>query len=145
MNQGMVASVDGKFTNASAHTSYLYLVKEPIQRLHFATVPTQADPRGSTLSVRRAGGFVFRISTRCRSGPPLYIDSQNTVNVPPEICLKFSSGRRPSRLMVQPEEARIIGADSSASSNKLVFAARTVPKRPPRAGQVRSTAGSTHA
>jgi len=28
MNQGMVAFVDGKFTNASAHTSYLCTVKE---------------------------------------------------------------------------------------------------------------------
>jgi hypothetical protein len=28
MNQGMVAFIDGKFINASAHTSYLYLVKE---------------------------------------------------------------------------------------------------------------------
>ena len=28
MNQGMVASVIGKFTNTSAHTSYLYFVKE---------------------------------------------------------------------------------------------------------------------
>jgi hypothetical protein len=32
MNQGMVAFVDGKFTNASAHTSYLILLKNP--RLH---------------------------------------------------------------------------------------------------------------
>jgi len=29
MNQGMVAFIDGKFTNASAHTSYLSLLKNP--------------------------------------------------------------------------------------------------------------------
>ena len=76
----MVASVIGKFTNTSAHTSYLFFVKEHFQRLPFATAPAQKS-RGSTLSVRRAGRFSFRISTRCRAGPPLYIDSWNTVNV----------------------------------------------------------------
>jgi hypothetical protein len=30
MYQGMVAFVNGKFINVSAHTSYLYLVKELI-------------------------------------------------------------------------------------------------------------------
>jgi len=42
MNQGMVAFIDGKFTNASAHTSYLYLVKELLLRLLFATAPARA-------------------------------------------------------------------------------------------------------
>ena len=138
MNQGMVASVIGKFTNTSAHTSYLYLVKEPIQRLRFATVPTQANPRGSTLSVRRAGGFVFRISTRCRSGPPLYIDSFITVNVPPGRFRIICSGWRSCRLKGQPEEARIIGAEFGASSTKWFFAGRAAFWRPLQAGQPRS-------
>ena len=35
MNQGMVASVIGKFTNTSAHTSYLFLVKEQSSTVAF--------------------------------------------------------------------------------------------------------------
>jgi hypothetical protein len=42
MYQGMVASVIGKFANTSAHTSYLFIVKNLVlRRLHFATAPAQ--------------------------------------------------------------------------------------------------------
>jgi len=43
MYQGMVAFIDGKFINMSAHTSYLYLVKEPIHWWHFAISPAQKN------------------------------------------------------------------------------------------------------
>jgi len=39
----MVASVNDKFINVSAHTSYLYLVKELFQRSHFAISPAQRN------------------------------------------------------------------------------------------------------
>jgi hypothetical protein len=54
MYQGMVASVIGKFANTSAHTSYLYLVKNLVlRRLHFATVPAQKT-RDDILLARHA-------------------------------------------------------------------------------------------
>jgi len=53
----MVALYHGKFHDTSTHTSYLYFVKELSNHwLHFATSSAQ-QPRGWTLSDRRAGRF----------------------------------------------------------------------------------------
>jgi hypothetical protein len=57
MNQGMVASVIGIFANTSAHTSYLFLVKDrTFRQPHFATAPAQKT-RDETHSARHDVDF----------------------------------------------------------------------------------------
>jgi len=53
MNQGMVAFEIGKFTNTSAHTSYLCVVKEPAPaRLRFFSLREKPqEPYGASLSL----------------------------------------------------------------------------------------------
>ena len=70
MNQGMVAFIDGKFINASAHTSYLYLVKELFQRLLFAAVPAQAKAAAQPFRFT-APVDSFSESAPVLSGPPI--------------------------------------------------------------------------
>ena len=68
----MVAFVNGKFTNASAHTSYLYLVKElPAQKKAPQLKPFRFSPRRWTQLTNL---------TQCWAGRPLYIDQIFLVN-----------------------------------------------------------------
>lgn len=84
----MVAFVNDKFINMSAHTSYLYLVKEPDHisvihnRAHFVTGPAHKR-HGLTLSDRRAGRFKLQNLHPVLDGRPLYIDDENSVNDKP--------------------------------------------------------------
>jgi hypothetical protein len=84
MNQGMVASVIGKFTNTSAHTSYLFLVKE-----HFSTIAFRNRPRTSKTARLNPFGsprrkIRFQNLSPLLVGPAIIYDSQFTVNVQPE-------------------------------------------------------------
>jgi hypothetical protein len=60
MYQGMVASVIGKFTNTSAHTSYLFLVKDPFPDSRVSPLSPAQKTCGSTISVCHDGFFSNR-------------------------------------------------------------------------------------
>jgi hypothetical protein len=88
MNQGMVASVFGKFTNTSAHTSYLSLLKS------IGRHPSTARKRFASFYhpyTSKAAAQPFRFTAledAFSESPPCYgrgcfiiADSQNTVNV----------------------------------------------------------------
>jgi hypothetical protein len=80
----MVAFVNGKFINVSAHTSYLILLKN---------YPHKKSTTAKSLSDRRAGRFILESATRCWAGRPLYSESEITVNAVPEKLLKnFARG-----------------------------------------------------
>jgi hypothetical protein len=84
MYQGMVASVIGKFTNTSAHTSYLFLVKE-----HFPTAAFRDRPRTSKIARLNPFGsprrkIRFQNLNPVLVGPAIIYDSCLTVNVQPE-------------------------------------------------------------
>jgi len=69
MNQGMVASVIGKFANTSAHTSYLLLVKEPNFDNRVSRLPRHKKP--ATLPFRLATMSIFKKLRRVLVGPPI--------------------------------------------------------------------------
>ena len=81
-NQGMVAFVNGKFINVSAHTSYLILLKN---------IPHTKSTTAKSLSDRRAGRFILESATRCWAGRPLYSESEISVNAAPEKLYKKTS------------------------------------------------------
>jgi hypothetical protein len=70
MYQGMVASVIGKFTNTSAHTSYLFLVKDPFPDSRVSPLPPAQKTRGSTISVCHDGSFLQFVRP-VLVGPPI--------------------------------------------------------------------------
>jgi hypothetical protein len=84
----MVAFVNGKFTNASAHTSYLYFVKKPLLRAaavlrlhlsvfaagrHFASLfaPHKKTSQLKPSGFRRAGDSNFLNHHPVLGGPPI--------------------------------------------------------------------------
>jgi len=82
----MVASVNDKFINVSAHTSYLYLVKERISKTTFRDQSRTTKPQLNPLGSPRRMIQILRISTRCWAGRPLYYEVKNPVNIKPGTC-----------------------------------------------------------
>jgi len=86
----MVAFVNGKFTNASAHTSYLILLKNipAIKNTAAESVSDDRFGRFTTESPPGAGRARHYIWTSCR--PSIYIRKQFVLPVPAD----FLSGWR---------------------------------------------------
>jgi hypothetical protein len=119
----MVASVNGKFTNTSAHTSYLILLKNngrhPAgQRGSVSppfTSPTRAKPRRNRFGLPR-WSIRFQNLHPAKGGAAYYSGQPNhRQRSSGRYCLK-DPARRCRRLMEQPDRARIIGGRIGTSS-----------------------------